>query len=185
MSRTAIPLRVDDLSPFAKTLRQSLAGHFVADRGPPTHVELLNMLAKAAGFQNYQHLRADAETAGRLVAAAEPGPRADLGQVEKAARYFDAAGVLLSWPSRLNLQTLCQWVIWSRIPRGEVFTERQISALIRDWHAFGDHALLRRAMVDAKMLERTVDGRQYRRIEQPPPAELGPLLDHLSAKAET
>jgi hypothetical protein len=180
MPRTAIPLEVADLSPFAKTLRQSLSQH----DGLPTHVELLNLLARAAGFQNYQHLRADAETADRLKTAAEPGPRARLEQVEKALRYFDAEGALTSWPSRLNLQTLCQWVFWSRIPRGAVFTERQISEHIRDWHVFGDHALIRRAMVDAKMLERTVDGREYRRIERAPPAELGPLLEQLAAKAK-
>src|SRR5262245_4284142 len=143
MSRTAVPLRVDDLSPFAKTLRQSLSGH----EGVPGHVELLNMLARAAGFQNYQHLRADAEALDRLTAAPEPGPRADLAQVSKTARYFDAAGILTSWPSRFAHQTLSQWVFWSRIPRGEVYTERQISDLIKSWHAFGDHAIIRRAMV--------------------------------------
>lgn len=179
MSRTAIPLRVDDLSPFAKTLRQSLSQH----EGTPTHVELLNLIAKAAGFANYQHLRADAEAADRLKAATEPGPRANLDQVEKAARYFDEDGVLASWPSRFALQTLCQWVFWSRIPRGEVFTEREISDQIRDWHAFGDHALIRRAMVDAKMIERNQSGREYRRIERSPPAELEPLLAHLQARA--
>lgn len=178
MSRTAVPLRVDDLSPFAKTLRQSLAGR----DGTPNHVELLNLLAKAAGFSNYQHLRADAEAAGQLTEAAEPAPRADLAQVEKAARYFDDEGVLASWPARFALQTLCQWVLWSRIPRGHAFTERQVSDLIRDWHAFGDHALIRRAMVDARMLERTVDGREYRRVERTPPPELGPLLQRLRAR---
>jgi hypothetical protein len=179
MPRTAIPLQVADLSPFAKTLRQSLATH----EGTPTHVELLNLIAKAAGFQNFQHLRADAEAADRLRAAEEPGPRADLALVTKTARYFDTEGVLTSWPSRFAIQTLTQWVFWSRIPRGEVFTERQISDLIRDWHAFGDHAIIRRAMVDAKMLERTQNGREYRRIEQVPPPELGPLLAHLEKRA--
>jgi hypothetical protein len=169
---------VDDLSPFAKTLRQSLSGH----EGTPTHVELLNMLAKAAGFANYQHLRADAEAADRLVAAADPGPRADLGQVEKTARYFDDAGVLQSWPSRFAQQTLSQWVFWSRIPRGETYDERGISALIKGWHAFGDHAIIRRAMVDAKMIERNQNGREYRRIERVPPPELAPLLAHLEAR---
>jgi hypothetical protein len=178
MPRTAIPLQVADLSPFAKTLRQSLSSH----DGKPTHVELLNMLAKAAGFQNYQHLRADAEAADRLTAATESAPRADLGQVEKAARYFDQHGVLMSWPARYGHQTLCLWVFWSRIPRGEVFTERRISELLKHWHDFGDHALIRRAMIDGKMLERTVDGREYRRIERAPPAELAPLLAHLAAR---
>lgn len=179
MPRTAIPLQVADLSPFAKTLRHLLATH----EGTPTHVELLNLIAKAAGFQNFQHLRADAEAADRLKAAEDPGPRADLALVTKTARYFDAEGVLTSWPSRFAIQTLTQWVFWSRIPRGAVFTERQISDLIRDWHAFGDHAIIRRAMVDAKMLERTQNGREYRRIEQVPPPELGPLLAHLEKRA--
>jgi len=178
MSRTAVPLSVDDLSPFAKTLRRSLGAH----EGVPSHVELLNMLASAAGFANYQHLRADAEAADRLAAAAEPGPRADLSQVEKAARYFDADGVLARWPARHGQQTLCLWVFWSRIPRGAVFTELQISAYLKDWHAFGDHALIRRAMIDGRMLERNVDGSAYRRIEQVPPPELAPLLSHLEAR---
>lgn len=179
MPRTAIPLEVADLSPFAKTLRKSLSDH----DGVPSHVELLNLLAKAAGFQNYQHLRADAESSDRLAAAAEPGPRARLAQVEKAARYFDNQGVLMSWPARYADQILCLWVFWSRIPRGQSFTEIEISNLLRDWHEFGDHALIRRAMIDGKMLRRNVDGSEYRRLERAPPAELAPLLEHLAARA--
>ena len=179
MSRTAVPLRVDDLSPFAKTLRHGLSQH----EGVPSHVELLNLLAKAAGFANYQHLRGDAEAADRLVAAAEPGPRADLAQVEKAARYFDAEGMLQSWPSRYGHQTLCLWVFWSRIPRGQTYNEIEISALLKDWNGFGDHALIRRAMIDGRMLERDQNGREYRRIERTPPPELMPLLAHLAARA--
>jgi hypothetical protein len=178
MSRTAVPLRVDDLSPFAKTLRQSLSQH----EGVPTHVELLNLIAKAAGFANYQHLRADAEAADRLQVAADPGPRPDLEQVTKTARFFDDQGVLSTWPSRFAHQTLSQWVFWSRLPRGQTYDERQISALIKGWHAFGDHAIIRRAMVDAGMLERNQNGREYRRIEQVPPPELAPLLAHLELR---
>lgn len=179
MTRTAVPLRVDDLSPFAKTLRQGLAQR----EGVPTHVELLNLLAKAAGFQNYQHLRADAGTADRLAAAAEAAPRADLAQVEKAARYFDDGGILRSWPARFNLQLLCLWVLWSRLPPETSYTERQISDLLRDWHDFGDPALLRRAMYEAKLVDRTIDGLDYRRIEQAPPPELKPLLQFLRDRA--
>ncbi len=178
MTRTAVPLRVDDLSPFAKTLRHALTRH----EGVPTHVELLNLIAKAAGFANYQQLRADAGTAGRLAAATEPTPPADLSQVEKAARYFDSGGILQSWPARFNLQLLCLWVLWSRLPPDTSYSEREISDLLRDWHEFGDHALLRRAMFEAKLVDRTIDGRAYRRIEQAPPAELKPLLAHLAGR---
>jgi len=85
---------VNDLSPFAKSLRHSLASH----DGVPTHVELLNILARAAGFANCQHARADAQVAGRLVAAAAPQPPADLAHVSKAARRFDVQGILQIWP---------------------------------------------------------------------------------------
>lgn len=179
MSRTAVPLEVADLSPFAKSLRQALS----AREAPPTHVELLNLLARAAGFRNYQHLRANAGAAGRLQVATAPAPAPDLGRVAKAARYFDAAGRLASWPARYLDQTLCLWVFWSRIPRDAVYTERQVSDLLRGWNGFGDHALIRRAMIDARLLRRTVDGREYRRIEQPPPPELAPLLAHLAARS--
>ena len=180
MSRLAVPLGVEDLSQFAKTLREALKAH----DGPPGHVELLNMLARAAGFANFQHLRADAETADKLKSAAAPGPRADLAQVEKAARYFDVDGRLRSWPARYGHQTLCLWVFWSRLPRATAFTEREISETLKGWHLFGDHALIRRAMVDGRMLQRTVDGREYRRIEQQPPAELAPLLQHLATRRD-
>lgn len=183
MSRTAVPLQVADLSPFAKSLRQSLAGHLTAHEGAPSHVELLNMLAKAAGFANYQHLRADAEAADRLTAATAPAPRADTELVARTARYFDSEGQLTSWPSRFAVQTLSQWVFWSRIPRGNVYTEREISEAIKAWHRFGDHAIIRRAMVDAGMLERRNGGREYRRVERMPPPELEPLLRHLAARA--
>lgn len=173
MSRSTYPLAIPDLSAFAKALREQL---LKLDRAPG-HVEMLNLCAKAAGYKNYQHFRAQAEpTESR---PAEPLP--DLDKVEKVARYFDREGRMASWPSRQNHQELCYWVMWSRIPAGEVFTEREISELLNEWHLFGDHALLRRGMYEARLVSRTLDGREYRRIEQKPPAELSPLLARINA----
>lgn len=185
MPRTVIPLSISDLSPFAKSLRQALSTH----DGLPSHVELLNMLARAAGFQNFQHLRADAAAADKLVPAADTGPPADPAapadhaQVAKAARYFDPSGKMISWPSRFAHQLLCLWVLWSRVPADTIYTERQFGDLIDQWHAFGDRAIIRRTMFEAGMIHRTPDGRQYRRIEQKPPAELSPLLARLASRA--
>lgn len=175
MSRTIIPLQVDDLSAFAKSLRAQL----LAREQPPGHTELLNLLSRAAGFRNYQHLRS-------LTDAAPPAePQPDLLRVDKVSRYFDADGRMRSWPSRLNLQSLCFWVMWSRVPAAAVFSEREISAMLQGWHLFGDHALLRRGMVDGKLLSRTQDGREYRRVERQPPPELRPLLERIGARAPT
>ena len=175
MSRLALPFAVADLAAFAKSLREQLR----AIEQLPSHLELLNLLCKAAGYRNYQHFRATNAAAERL-AAPPPLAPVDAERVERAARHFDAEGRMLRWPARANLQELCLWVLWSRLPPATPFTEQQISGLLSQWHVFGDHALLRRALYDGKLVQRTRDGREYRRIEQKPPAELGLLLRRLA-----
>lgn len=173
MSRTMIPLQVEDLSQFSKSLRAQL----LTRAEPPSHAELLNLVSRAAGFRNYQHLRA------LSTSPPEAPPVPDLVKVEKVSRYFDAEGCMTSWPSKFAHQELSFWVFWSRVPAGAVFSEREISTLIRSWHRFGDHALIRRGMVDGRLLSRTQDGREYRRVERQPPPELRPLLERIKAAA--
>ena len=172
MSRLALPFEVADLSAFARSLRTQLD---TLER-KPSHVELLNMLCRAAGFRNYQHFRADSEARQRLAAPREDKPIPDHSLVEKVARHFDGEGRLLRWPSKAPHLKLCLWVLWSRIPSDRVLTEREINDLLNLWHVFGDHAVLRRAMFEAGLVDRTQDGRRYRRIEQKPPVELSALL---------
>lgn len=182
MSRPAFALAITDLSAFARSVRGQLA-----PLGPvPSHVEMLNILSRAAGYQNFQHFRAEAETTP--AAAVEPprtpaAPEPDLDKVAKLARYFDADGGLKSWPARTNHQNLAMWVMWSRLPPREQFSEIEISKLLDLWHGFGDRALLRRSMVDGKLVERTRDGRAYWRVEREPPPELAPLLKRIAGAA--
>lgn len=175
MSRIALPLQIPDLSDFAKSLRKQLAE--LPD--PPGHVEMLNLLSRSAGFRNYQHLKSALEARLRLEAPAETVAPVDHALIERAARLFDAEGRLLRWPTSRPVQDLCLWVLWSRLASRTSFSEKQISELIKQWHAFGDHALLRRALIGWRLVQRTPDGSEYRRIEQKPPAELSPLLTRL------
>lgn len=176
MSRLALPFEVADLSAFARALREQL-------EHKPSHLELLNMLCRAAGFRNYQHFRADSEARQRLAAPREVKPVTDHQLVEKVARHFDAEGRLLRWPSKGPHLKLCLWALWARIASDRTFTEREISELLNRWHMFGDPAVLRRAMFEAGLVDRTPDGRQYRRIEQKPPVELSALLARVSLRA--
>ena len=176
MSRVALSLQIPDLSGFAKSVREQL-GKLPE---PPGHVEMLNLLCRSAGFRNYQHCKGVIEAQHRLqVPAPPPAAPVDYELIERAARQFDEHGRLLRWPSRPALQDLCLWVLWSRLESRKVFTEKQISELIKGWHAFGDHALLRRALIGWRLVQRTQDGSEYRRIEQKPPAELRPLIARL------
>ncbi|MDU8911487.1 DUF2087 domain-containing protein [Aestuariicoccus sp. MJ-SS9] len=154
MTRDLVSLTIDDLSHFAKTLRAQLDA-------PPSHLQLLGMVARAAGYRNFQHLRA----------AQTPVPAFDRTRVSRALRHFDAEGRLLRWPSRNAMQNLCLWPIWAALPARETMTERQISARIDALTAFRDAAQIRRALVEFGMVTRNIDGSVYCRREQVPPPE--------------
>jgi hypothetical protein len=175
MSRTTVPFSVQDISALARALRGQLGG---CDH-TPSHLEMLNLLARAAGHRNFQSLRAQAEAQGQLQRAAEAAPPADFVLVKRAAGHFDAQGRLKSWPAKASLQEPCLWVIWSKLPPREPLTESALSARIRAAHLFGDHALLRRELCDRGLVKRTADGREYRRVERRPPADAIALIHHL------
>ncbi|MDR3474929.1 MAG: DUF2087 domain-containing protein [Devosia sp.] len=169
MARISLPFAVADTSALARALKRDID----ALGRQPGHVDLLNMLARAAGYSNFQHFRARA-------ARPAPRPNAEDERVERARRHFDAAGRLLRWPSRADALDLCLWVLWSRLPDA-ILDERSISALLDRWHVFGDHAVLRRALYDYGFVDRTVDGREYRRLERKPPPEAARLIGLLQA----
>lgn len=178
MSKTTLPFHAGDISAVARSLRGQLAN---CDH-PPGHVELLNMLARSAGCRNFQHFRAQAAARDHLAKAA-PGPApVDHVLLQRLTRYFDEAGRLIRWPSKFSHRAPCLWVIWSKLPPRQAFTESGINQALGALHLFGDHALLRRELCDSGMMTRTRDGRDYRRVERCPPAEALALIRHLSRR---
>lgn len=201
-NRAPLAYSAADISALARSLRAGLAARTASPELPdaaartlPSHVEMLNLLARAAGFRNFQHFRAEARVAAPPAAAGEPAEPAepaptrpsdahrDLARCERALRLFDGAGVLMRWPTRRNQQILCLWMLWSRIPAGEGFSEKAINAVLTRWHAFGDYALLRREMVELGLMTRTRDGSDYRRVERDPPPQLAVLRSLMRARA--
>jgi hypothetical protein len=177
MSRTLLPFHSDDISALARSLKGQLANC----ESQPSHLELLNMLARANGYRNFQHYRAQLAAQDLLESpppAQEPEP-VDLVRVKRLLRMFDSEGKLARWPSKRSLQELCLWVIWSRLPGRQALTEKEINLLLKDNHLFGDHTLLRRWLCDYGMISRTRDGREYRRVEKRPPAEALELIRQL------
>ena len=169
MTRTHLPLAIEDLSAFTRQLHAELPT-------APGHLSLMNMLARAAGFRNVQHLRASAKAGADL---AKPTRQPDLTRVTQALRHFDAQGRLASWPSRTNVQHLALWALWSRLPRDQSMSEREISAHLNLWHLFRDPAILRRTLWELKLISRSPACTDYRRIDQPPPPEAVALIRHL------
>jgi hypothetical protein len=178
MSRTVLPFAATDMSALARSLGRELA----ACAEKPGHVQLLNMLARATGYRNFQHYRAQLDASGRLTTVAPTPDPVDHLLVERVARHFDGNGLFLRWPSKTSHQALALWCLWARMPAGCVLREKDVNAILKANHLFGDHVLLRRELCDYQMLARTADCREYRRIERRPPPEALGLIQHVGAR---
>jgi hypothetical protein len=174
MARDAVPLSIPDLAAFARRLRAELARE-PSEAGPPGHLCLLSQLARAAGFRNWQHLRASA-------LPEPPAPPVDEERVARALRAFDAEGRMARWPNRTAVQGLCLWVLWARLPSRRDLSEAEVNAVLKEGSTFGDHVLLRRSLIDHGLATRTQDGGRYRRVERPPPPEARALIARVGRK---
>lgn len=170
MTREAIPFAVPDVSLFARALGRSLVERHAIKPTPPGHVELLNLLARAAGLRNFQSLRA----APPAPVAAEPAKLTD--NARKALGMFDAEGRLVRWPVKYSVQRLVVWTLWTRFDAKRVYTERQVNAVLKQAHVFGDHATLRRELINHRLMARKSDCSEYRKLAARPDEETRALL---------
>jgi hypothetical protein len=179
MPRQTIPLVVEDISPFARALARQI--NEVGQT--PSHLSLMNMVARAAGFRNFQHLRASHAAGERLANTGTP-QAVDHLLVERTLNQFDSAGRLRQWPSRRKTQDLCLWAFWALLPVRTLMSEREINARLRQAHLFDDPAVLRRSLCSLGMVTRNPDGSDYCRKEQAPPPEARQLIALLEHRRE-
>jgi len=100
---------------------------------------------------------------------------ADLaGMVREAARALKAQQV--EAVARRAEQVLALWCLWMAFDGKRRYSEREVNEVINRHHAFGDHCLLRRELVEAELLARTPGGEQYRKLPARPDAETAALL---------
>jgi hypothetical protein len=168
MARLLVPFAAPDLSSLAKSLKEYLDERHGAGRPSPSHVELLNLLARAAGQRNFATLRAAARTKPAAVAAlrSRPArPEVDASELSPTARktlmQFDQAGRLVRLPNKLSVQQMAAWALWTQFAARRDYTEKEVNAILNARHTFGDPATLRRELVNMKLLGRESDCSRY------------------------
>lgn len=181
MPRPPLSFVVPDASAFAKALGQSLKTRHAAGEPPPGHVELLNHVARALGHRNLQALqaaalRSDTLPTPPLAAEDRPPPAALTDNARKALGQFDSRGRLLRWPVKYSVQALAMWVLWTLFDGRRVYTEAEVNQILKAANAFGDHATLRRELVNHRLLTRKSDCSEYRKLPARPDAEARALL---------
>ena len=182
MTRSVISVTVPDLSGFARALRRSLADHLAEHAALPTHQALLNHIARAVGHRNLQALQAQAPNAVRTRAAAAPAALS--AAALKALGSFDELGRMSRWPVKYSVQRLAMWVLWMQFERGRVYSEREVNAVLKAWHTWGDHVTLRRELINDRLLTRKSDGSQYRKLPARPNDEARALLAAWRARVD-
>ena len=97
---------------------------------------------------------------------------------EHVLRFLDEAGRIKSWPAKHTLKDAVLGHLATKFEMDRDYTEKEINAIIEQWHTFGDYFLLRRGLVDHHFLSRTRDGARYWRewalepeTSAPPPAD--------------
>ncbi len=199
-SREFISFSVTDVSSLAKSLRAAIA----AQADTPSQAQMLNWLAKGAGFQNYQSLRAASMSdAARAVkpatspsisvtkTGADAAPFAQStappvtplsAHAAKALTQFDADGKLARWPHKFAVQRIAMWGLWLRFEAKKRYTEKEVGSVLKAWHTYGDHVTLRRELINMKLLERKPDGSEYWKVAQQPSDDVKLFLKGLRSK---
>jgi hypothetical protein len=181
MPRSPLSFVVPDASAFARALGQSLKTRHAAGEPPPGHVELLNHVARALGHRNLQALQAAVLRSPALpppVLAAEdrPPPPTLSDNARKALGQFDSRGRLLRWPVKYSVQALAMWVLWTLFDGRRVYSEAEVNQILKAANAFGDHATLRRELINHRLMARKSDCSEYRKLPARPDAEARALL---------
>ncbi|QRN98152.1 DUF2087 domain-containing protein [Archangium violaceum] len=83
---------------------------------------------------------------------------------KKLSHYLDAEGRLKGWPSKRTDQLEALHYLAARLPEGTEWSERELNDLLKALHTFSDWALLRRDLYDARIIDRSPDGRRYWKV---------------------
>lgn len=85
--------------------------------------------------------------------------------------FLDSDGKLTAYPSKRKMKLYALIYIAEKIEKDKVYTEKEINALLNEWHTFGDSATLRRELYTHRFLDRDSYGREYRKEEHQPTYE--------------
>ena len=87
--------------------------------------------------------------------------------MESIAKLLDPAGILVRWPKHPDERAEVLKYLATKFDADKRHSEMEINATIKKWHKFNDHPMLRRELVNAALLARSPDGREYWVVKQP------------------
>ena len=75
--------------------------------------------------------------------------------------YYDGEKRLVRWPSKRPMRIMALLSIAERFSPGMEYTEKEVNGIIASAIAFNDIELMRRELIDTKLMGRLRDGSKY------------------------
>jgi hypothetical protein len=83
------------------------------------------------------------------------------GTMDGIEAFLDGSGRVARWPRKKGDKFLVLRYLQGKFEIDAKYSEREVNGILMKWHAFNDHALLRRELFNAFLLDRTPDCREY------------------------
>lgn len=90
--------------------------------------------------------------------------------------FLDENGRLIAYPSKRKMKLYALLYLAEKIGKDRIYTEKEINAVLNEWHTFNDPATLRRELYTHRFLDRNKNGTEYFMEENQP------TMDELEAK---
>lgn len=80
--------------------------------------------------------------------------------------FLDKNMKLKVWPSKPDKKQLAMEYLAAKFEFDKEYKEKEVSEIIRNNHTFNDHPMLRRELINRKLLARTANGSKYWKLKR-------------------
>lgn len=79
----------------------------------------------------------------------------------KLTNYLDEKNRVKVWPSKQDRKLQILNYLSTKFDIDRFYSEKEVNEILQTWHTFNDYFLLRRGLIEARLLCRTNDGSRY------------------------
>lgn len=90
---------------------------------------------------------------------------------EYLKNFTDKEGRLTAYPAKRKMKLYALVYLGGKFEKGRTYTEKEVNALLNEWHTFGDPATLRRELYNHRFINRDPYGKEYTVEEEQPTIE--------------
>ena len=75
--------------------------------------------------------------------------------------FIDSTGKIKIWPSKHEFKFQVLKYLANKFEYNRLYSEKEVNNIIESYHTFSDYFLLRRGLIESKLMSRTRDGAKY------------------------